>query len=230
MQPARNAVVEDIQTLGQDRAVRQRDHGLHQISLELGDAALPQAAPVIDHAHMVDHILQLAQVVRGNQHRGLALRHVLQDQAPHLPAHHRVETVHRLVQDQHLRSHRQCQPESGLLAHAAAQLPDRTGVVEVKGFAETRVSLRVEAGIDPGIEAHHVPGRSHGEVERLVRDAEKPFLHRGVFINALLREQDLPLVGTEHARQAADRGGFSRAVGTDQPVDRVLGDVQLQPG
>ena len=38
-------------------------------------------------------------------------------QAPDLPAHHRVQAVHRFVQNQHVRPDTQSQPKSGLLLH-----------------------------------------------------------------------------------------------------------------
>ena len=55
--------------------------------------------PVMEYAHVVADIFQLTQVVGGDQDRHPGLRHIGKQDAPDLAAHHRVEAVHRLVED-----------------------------------------------------------------------------------------------------------------------------------
>ena len=94
--------MEDLQIGGELRKLLLlKDHlHLYHILLKVGKAPLHQDLPMGEDAHMVAHVLQLPQVVGGDQYRGAVFGHIGHEEAPHLTPHHRVQPVHRLVQHQ----------------------------------------------------------------------------------------------------------------------------------
>ena len=76
----------------------------HCVSLHIFQAALQQHFAMIHNAHMIADVFQLSQIVRGDQHRGLVLGHFGKNQAHDLAAHHRIQSIHRLIQYQQIGS------------------------------------------------------------------------------------------------------------------------------
>ena len=179
---------------------------------------------------MVAHVLQLPQVVGGHQHRGPPLGHVPHEQRPDLAAHHRVEAVHRLVQQQIVRPAAQRQPKRGLLLHPLGQAAD--GPLFVHGgecLPQLLIAVRVEGGVEPPVELHHVPGGGGGEVVQLVGYARHAGFHRRVLIDGRTLQGDFPAVLAVGPGEVAQYGGFARPVGPHQPVDGPPGHRHGQP-
>ena len=153
--------MEHVQVFGQvgQLAVGKGDLKLHYVVLQVGEGPLQQHLAVAEDAHMVAHVLQFPEVVGGDQHRGPPLGHVPHKEGPHLAAHHRVQAVHRLVEDQHLGIAAQGQPEGRLLLHPLGQPADGLLLVHLgEGLGQGLVPLHVEAGVDAPVEAHHIFG------------------------------------------------------------------------
>ena len=172
---------------------------------------------------MVAHILQLPEVVAGHQHRGAPVGHVPQQQGPHLPPHHRVQTVHRLIQHQHLRHAAHGQPEGRLLLHALAHPPQRLLFRQGEHLPQLVIPVPAEEGVGPGIQPGHLPDARLGEEVPVVGDRRHAALHRGIFVYRLPVQGDFAAVGPVYAGEVPDDGGFSRAVGAHQTVYRPLG-------
>ncbi len=67
--------------------------------------------------------LGVSQDVRAEEH-GAALIAQVEDQMPHVPAAHRIEPGHRLVQEKHLRIVEQRLRDAHALDHAFRELPE----------------------------------------------------------------------------------------------------------
>ena len=175
-------------------------------------------------AHPVAHVLQLPQVVGGDQHGGALLGHVGHDEAPHLPAHHRVQAVHRLVQHQHLRPAAQGEPEGGLLLHTLGKAAHGPLLIHLgKEVPQGLVAVLVEPWIKALQKPGHVPGGGRQEIVELVGDGGDPGLGRRILIDGLPLQQHLPGILPVDAGNVAEKGGFARSVGAHQAVHRPLG-------
>ena len=177
---------------------------------------------------MVAHVLQLAEVVRRYEHRHALLRHILHDKRPHLPPHHGVEAVHRLIEHEYLRPRRKCDPEGRLLLHAARKAADGARIVKREDLAQLFVAFGVEAGIERARKFHKIARRARGGEIRLVRDAEHARLDRGVFKYRFPVEQHRARVLPQHAHYVTDGGRLARAVRTDETVDRAGRHREIQ--
>ena len=177
---------------------------------------------------MVAYVLQLPQVVGGDQHRRPLLRHVLQQNAPDLTAHHRVQAVHRLVQDHQFRLQAHGQPEGRLFLLPLAELAHQFFGIQFKSRAQGLKALCGEIGVHVPIESHHVQDRGLAVIKDLVGDIGDAALDGGVFKDLLAADADLPRILPVDAGQVADQGGLARAVGAHQAVDRALWRVQIQ--
>ena len=175
---------------------------------------------------MVADILQLAEVVAGHQNGGATLGHVAQQQRPHLTAHDGVKAVHRFVQDQVFRHAAHGDPEGRLLLHTLAHTADHLAVVQREHLVHFVVALLAEGGVHALVESGHLPDGPLGEIEPVVRNDADALLDGGVFVDGLALQRQRAAVGTVDAGEMADDGGFSRAVGAYQTVDRTLGDGQ----
>ena len=163
----------------------------------------------------------------GHQHGGATLRHVAQQQRPHLTAHHRVKAVHRLVQDQVLRHAAHGDPERRLLLHTLAHAADHLAVVQREHLVHPVIALLAEAGVHTLIQPGHLPNGPLGEIEPVVGDHAQALLDGGVFVDGPALQRQLAAVGAVNAGEMADDGGLSGAVGAHQSVDRALGDGQI---
>ena len=111
------------------------------------------------------------------------------------------------------------QPEGGLLLHALAQAAQGPLLVDLEDLFQLLVPLHGEMGVEAPVEPAHVPDAGLGEVIPVVGNGGDPGLQGLVFPNGLAVDGELSLVLAVDARQAADQGGFSRAVGAHQAVD-----------
>ena len=175
---------------------------------------------------MVAHVLQLPEVVAGYQHRSAPLRHVAHHQAPHLTAHHRVQTVHRLIQDQIIRHGGQSQPEGRLLLHTLGKPPDRPLFVQFKHFPQLFIPLRGEVWIEALVKPHHIPDARRIEIVPIIGNGGDLGLQRRVFPHILAAQLHGAAVLPENAGEMADDGGLARAVGPYQSVDGSGGHTE----
>lgn len=196
---------------------------LYRVVLQVAETALQQHLTMVQDAHMVAHVLQLPQVVAGHQHRRAALRHVAQKQRPHLPPHHRVKAIHRLVQNEVLRHTAHHQPKGRLLLHTLAHPPQHHFLIQREDLLQLLVPLPAEIGVDTGEEFRHLPDARLREVVPVVADNGHTTLHGDVLIYRLTVHQHVAAVLPVDARQMADDGGFPRAVGPYQTVHRAVG-------
>ena len=204
---------------------------LHHVVLQLGQGPLQQHFAVVHDAHVVTDILQLPQVVGAHQDRGAPLGHVRQHQGPHLAPHHRVQAVHRLVQDQVVRHAAQGQPEGGLLLHALAEAADGPLFVQLKDLLQLFIPLHGKIGIKSPVKAHHIPDGGLEKIVPVIGDGGDPGFQGGVFPDVFAADADGARILAEDARQVADQSGFSGAVGAHQAIDtacrhRQCGAVQ----
>ena len=216
------------QGVGEFRALAQDQLGLDHAALHLRQGALQQQLPGVQDAHVVAHVLQLPQIVGREQDRGAPLGHVLHQDAPDLPAHHRVQAVHRLVQDQHPGLDGDGQQEGRLLLHALGVAPQLHPVVQAEGRQQPAVALVREVGIDAAVKPAHLLEARGGEVEDVVRDERDPGFDVGILIDRLAVHRDRPVIRAENAGDVPDQGGLSRPVGPDQAVDRPVRHGQGQ--
>ena len=139
------------------------------------------------------------------------------------PAHHRVQAVHRFVQDQHLRVAAQGQPEGGLLLHPLGQPADGLLLIHLgEGLGQSLVPLHIESRVDPPVEAHHVLGGGGAEIVQVVGDSGDLGLHRRVLIDLFPVHQHGARVRAVDAHDVPQDRGLACAVGTHQTVDRAL--------
>ena len=216
-----NAVVQHRQ-LGRKlrrRAVPKDQLQLDEAGLKLVQRALQQQLPPVQNAHPVAHILQLPQVVGGDHNGGPMLLHLAEDQAPELAAHHRVQPVHRLVQQQDLRPKAQRQPEKGLLLHPLGKPADRLIRVDGEDLAQPAEQLPVKPGIKALIKPGQIPQAGRNEIVKLVG---------GIFPDGLPLQQDLPAVRPIYAGYTPEQGGFSRAVWPHKAADGAQRDLHAQ--
>ena len=182
---------------------------------------LEQDLAAVHDAHVVAHVLELAQVVRRDEHGRAVFGDVGQHEIPDLTAHDGVEPVDRLVEHEHVRPQAHRQPERGLLLHALGQAADLPLRVELKHLAELLIALGVELRVDAAVVAHHVRDRRLREIEHVVRDVGDARLDGRVFVHGLAVDVDHAAVRAVDARQMADERGLARAVRPDEAVHRA---------
>ena len=189
---------------------------------------LEQELAAAHHAHMVAHVLQFAQVVRGDEHRRAALGNVLQNEAPHLTAHHGVETVHRLVEDEIVGHRAQREPEGRLLLLALAHAAQRPLFIEREDLAELFKALLIEPRVQPAVKAHHIAQPRLHKVEPVVGDGGDARLHARIFPDLLAVKAHAALILTVNARQVAQQRRLACAVRPDKAVDRAARHAQIR--
>ena len=184
---------------------------------------------MVHDADVIANVLQLAQVVRRDEHRCLMRGDVLQDDAPDLAAHHGVEAVDRLVENQIVGLRADGQPEGGLLLHALGKAAQRPLLVELEDFMQLPVAAHVEAGIELSHQFRHLADRVARVGGEIVRDEGHPPLDRRVFPNRESADRNRAGIRTVDARNAAKHRGFARAVRPHKAVDRAVrhGEAQI---
>ena len=177
---------------------------------------------MVHDADVIANVLQLAQVVRRDEHRCLMRGDVLQDDAPDLAAHHGVEAVDRFVEDQIIGLRADGQPEGGLLLHALGESAQRLFLVKLEDLAQLSIAAEVEAGIELLHQTRHLAdgvARVGGEI---VRDEGHPPLDRRILPDRQTADRDQTGVRPVDARDAAEHRGFARAIRPDKAVDRAV--------
>lgn len=213
--------------LGQLRAL-EGELELDGIVLQFAQRMFKQELAAAHHAHVVAHVLQFAQVVRRDKHCRAALGNVLQDEAPHLTAHHGVETVHRLVEDEIVGHRAQREPESRLLLLALAHAAQRSLFIEREDLAEPFKAFLIELRVQPAVKAHHIAQPRLHKVEPVIGDGGDARLHVHVFPDGLAVKGHAAAVLMINARQVAQQRCLARAVWPDKAVDRAARYAQIR--
>ena len=166
--------------------------------------------------------------MRRDQHRGAVPRHVGENQTHDLPPHHRVETVHRLIQNQRSGAGADGQVERRLLLHSLGKPADGRPPGKLEHVVQLVEKLIVKGGVNAPVELSHILQRRGGVVENLVGDIADGRLHGGIFIDRLTVHGDTAAVRAVDAGEVPDGGGLARAVGADKAVDPPARDGQGQ--
>ena len=198
--------------------LRNISNDLHFVgsALHIRKALFQQHFAVIQDAHMVTDILQLPQIVRGDQYRSATLRHVGHDYAPYLTAHHRVQTIHRLIQNQHVGTGADGQMEGCLLLHTLGETTNLHGSRETEYVMQFGVQRLVEIGVYSFVILMHILQCGGGEVEYVIGNVTDAGFDSGVFENGLPVDENLACILSVDTGEMANDGGFSCAV--PQPV------------
>ena len=173
--------------------------------------------------HMITDILQLSQIVRRHQHRHLLLAHCIQKNIPDLTAHHRIQSVHRLIQYQKLRLTADRQQKGCLLLHSLRHPADISlPVYRRKTIHQLIKKLRIKSRIDPFIILFHFFQICLTEIENIIRyKCEFCLCHR-IFKYPFSIHQKLATVLSEYARHMTKQRRLSCSVGSHQTINRSL--------
>ena len=201
---------------------------LDGIVLQFTQRMLKQELAAAHHAYVVAHVLQFAQVVRRDKHRCAALGNVLQDEAPHLTAHHGVEAVHRLIQNEIVRHGAHGEPEGRLFLLALAHAAQGTGLVQRKDLFELFIALCIKMRVEPTVKAHHIAQPRLHKVEPVVGNGGDARLHVHVFPDGLAVKGHAAAVLMINARQVAQQRCLARAVRPHKAVDRAARYAQIR--
>ena len=220
--------IRDSRDLGGDlgHAVREDHLELHHVVLQLGEGPLQQDLAVVQDAHVVADVLQLPEVVAGDQDGGAPLADIPHDERPDLAAHDGVQAVHGLIEDEAVRHGGEGEPEGRLLLHALTEAADGPLLVQAEDVPELLPALHGEPGVEAPVETGHIPDGGGAEVVPIVRDGGDPGFQGGVLPDGLAVDGDGAGIRAVDARQVADEGGFAGPVGAHETVDTALGHRQ----
>ena len=99
-------------------------------------------------------------------------------------------------------------------------------LVDLEDLLAFFIPLHGEAGVKAPVEFAHVPDGGLGEVIPVVGNGGDPGFQGLVLPDALAVDGELSLVLAVDAGEAADEGGFPRAVGAHKAIDASRGDGQ----
>ena len=118
---------------------------------------------------MVTHILKFTQIVGRYKHGHLFLCDLRQYDAPDLTPHHRVESVHRFVQNQNIRLAADGKPECHLFLHSLRQPSDIALHINIREKLLHPVKqLSIKRRIDPLIKTLHLHRVCLHEIKQFV--------------------------------------------------------------
>ena len=166
--------------------------------------------------------------MRRDEHCRAALGNVLQNEAPHLAAHHGVKAVHRLVEDEIVGHRAQREPEGRLLLLALAHAAQRPLFIEREDLAELFKALLIELRVQPAVKAHHIAQPRLHKVEPVVGNGGDARLHVRVFPDGLAVKGHAALILAVNAREVAQQRRLARAVRPDKAVDRAARYAQIR--
>src|SRR5512133_1937358 len=212
----------------QQGALEQTLHALHGVASQ-EPALVEQADPVA--------ALRLVQVGRGDED-GHALLLELVEDAPEIPAGDGIDTVRRLVQEEHPGRVDEGAGEPELLLHAPGEVarlaaPEGGEVAEgqepLEAFAPAGLRDFIEIGVEIDVLLHceiRIQTEALGHVADAVLDRV------GILDRVQPIHPGLARTGLEDPGQQAHGGGLARAVRPDEPEDLPLlhGQGQLIEG
>src|SRR4051812_19439354 len=184
--------------------------------------------------HLVAEALGLLDVVRAHQDRdALAAQPV--DERPQLLADLGVEAHRRLVEQHQPRLVQQRPADQQPPAHAAAELGDlrlapRAEVGEGERSLDRLLALAAGHAVEVAEDEQVLlDGQRLVEVVELRHDAHLRARLLGVLGQLVAEDLELALVGDGLRGEHLHRRRLARAVGSEQPDARALGDLEVEP-
>ena len=144
---------------------------------------------------MVTDILQLPQVVGGDDGGHIPLLHVRGEEALHRLAHHRVQPVKGLVAEQIVRPGAEAAQHRQLLFHPLGECADLAASRKAETVQQLPVAPAVEPGIAFPVKFHHIPRRAVAQKMLVVGDVEESRLHSLPLVHRLPVDGNRPLIG-----------------------------------
>jgi hypothetical protein len=197
---------------------------------QLREPAGLHGAAGADDAHPVAQRFDLGEDMAGEQDRAAATPLLLGDNPAEDLLHERVQTRGRLVEQQELDVRGQRRDEGDLLPVAlgvgVALLPR----VEVETLQQLRAAPRVEPAAQPSQQVDHLAAGQAGPQRDIAGHVGQPAVQRGGVRPGIAAQQpgDAP-IGAQQAEEDPDRGGLSRAVGTEEAMHLARFDDQVEP-
>lgn len=176
---------------------------LAEAELELVELPLEEDFPLVQKPHVVAQVLKLPQVVARDHDGHLPRRDVVRQELLHRAAHHRIEPVERLVEQQQVGFAGEGEQQRRLPFHPLGKGAEFLAGVQGENCAKFFVFCVRKPSINLFIECGHLfEGALRQEVQ-VVRDEKDPFLDRDVLVNRLPGDRDLPAVGHVDPRRPA---------------------------
>ena len=179
-------------------------------------------------ADAVAQVLQLAQVVRGDDNGHPVLCDVLNQNALEQMAHNGVKPVEDLVEEQIPRAGRQREDKCRLTLHALRHIDDFILCVYRENRAVAHVRLIAPVRIKLAVERRGILDRAVVVKERKVGNEKALALCLGIVEKLPAVEQDTALFPSENAREHTQQGGFSAAVAADQAHNGAFPNGEIQ--
>ncbi len=200
---------------------------------ELGGGRGLQQLATVQHDHVVADALELAEQVRGHQHRDAELVPDLLHQREHVVAGGRVEAVGRLVEQHQARVVHQRLRELGPLLHAGRVATHRPvpllGEPHVAQHVGRALPRRVVGQPRHLAHVHHEVAGGHVRRQAVVLGhvADRRADRRTVAGDVVAEHRRRPAGRGDQPEQDLDQRGLAGAVGADQAGDPVTdGDVE----
>ena len=229
MELAAGGVIEDFQAAEHFFSVcLVRKDALHLGQTKLHGSKIPgQKKPsAVQQTDMVADVLQLTQVVGGDDRRQAPLGHIIGKNTLDSLAHHGIQTVEGFVAQQILRIGAQPAQDSELFFHASGIMLDPPFWIQTEIPQQPVEPHRVKRGIDSLIISAHVAGVSIPEKIGIIRDKENLFLHVRMVVDRLPGYLDLPGILTKDPAYQPQERALARAVGPDQPEYLPVFNIQ----
>ena len=170
-------------------------------------------------------LIELGQVVAGDEDGGAALAGQLAQESTHLDDADRVEAVDRLVEDQQLGTGDEGDGDAQALTHAQGELPHPLAarVGQADEPEQLVLQRRRRDAADDAVQVEIVTG-AHAQLQAggLDEAAQAPQVVLGraaAVARGVAEELDLAVGGRHQAADHAHEGGLARAVAADEAVD-----------
>src|SRR5215471_14097177 len=190
-------------------------------------AAIEHDPAAVNEHEIGEDVLDLVHLVRGDHDGALAIEVVAQQGIVELLAVEDVETKRRLVQHQQSRINSHDDREVQLGHHALRQGPDFAltpdGGLGKKAFGLHAIKSRMHSGNVVENLRHPDPTRQHCDI-----GDETDVAHELIALvpGIALEHPEFSLKRSE-AKNRVERGGFARAVGTDESENPAFFDAQI---
>ena len=202
--------------------------------LELAPRALRDHPTVVDHGDLLGELICLLEVLGGEQKRRPLADELAHDR-PDLVAAARIQPGRRLVQEQHARAGQQARREVETSPHPTGVRARRAvgGVSQVEALEQLvrpPASLRGREVEQAPEHLEVLPAGQHLVDRRELAGQPQQLPHpRGVVDDVAAKHLGPSGVRSEQRGQHPDEGRLPRAVRSEQPKDRGLLDIQVDP-